>query len=109
MVDNDVEGENTISMLEAEIQPLSQALRQHGVRRLRVFGSTSRHESRPDSDIDLLVGFSPEYRTLEHLLAVGDLLESALGKRVDLVTEDGLSPHAGPKILREAQDVRLNP
>jgi hypothetical protein len=83
---------------EAEIRAL-------GVQRLALFGSVVRDEARPDSDVDLLVQFSPGAKTFEHFLALCDLLEERLGRRVELVTTEALSPFIGPRILAEAQDV----
>jgi hypothetical protein len=41
-----------------------------------------------------------------HPLAMSrDLLEDALGRRVELVTTESLSPYLGPHILAEAEDV----
>jgi predicted nucleotidyltransferase len=76
-----------------------------GVRRLALFGSVRRDTARPDSDVDLLVEFEPEQKSLEHLVALGDLLESILGRHVELVTVEGLSPFLRPHILADAMDV----
>jgi uncharacterized protein len=38
-------------------------------------------------------------------VAVGDLLDEALGRRVELLTPESLSPYIGPHILHEAEDV----
>ncbi len=76
-----------------------------GVRRLALFGSVRRDTARPDSDVDLLVEFEPEQKSLEHLVALGDLLESVLGRHVELVTAEGLSPFLRPHILADAMDV----
>ena len=76
-----------------------------GVERLALFGSVLRGEARPDSDLDLLVQFYPGAKTFDRFLALFDLLETRLGRRVDLVTTEGLSPFIGPRILAEAQDV----
>jgi len=83
---------------EAEIRAL-------GVRRLSLFGSVLRDEASSDSDVDLLVEFSPGAKTYEHFLALSELLEDRLGRRVELVTREALSPFIGPRILAEAQDV----
>jgi hypothetical protein len=83
---------------ESEIRAL-------GVQRLALFGSVLRGEIRPDSDVDLLVQFAPGAKTFEHFLALSELLEERLGRRVDLVTREALSPFLGPRILAEAQDV----
>ena len=81
------------------------AIRALGVARLALFGSVVRGEARPDSDVDLLVQFSPGAKTFDRFLALSDLLEALLGRRVELVTTEALSPYLGPRILAEAQDV----
>lgn len=80
-------------------------IRALGVQRLALFGSVLRGEAGPDSDVDLLVQFLPGAKTFDHFLALGDLLEARLGRRVEMVTTEALSPFIGPRILAEAQDV----
>jgi hypothetical protein len=80
-------------------------IRALGVARLALFGSVLRGEARPDSDVDLLVQFSPNAKTFDHFLALSELLEERLGHHVELVTTEALSPFLGPRILAEAQDV----
>ncbi|MFH1855097.1 MAG: nucleotidyltransferase family protein [bacterium] len=87
-----------IGRLEAEICAL-------GVSRLAVFGSVARGEARPDSDIDILVQFSPGSKTFDRFLALSELLEANLGRRIELITTEALSPFIGSHILAEAQDV----
>lgn len=76
-----------------------------GVRRLALFGSVSRNEARPDSDVDFLVEFAPGEKSFDRFLALSDLLETLLGHPVELVTTEALSPFLGPHILAEAADV----
>lgn len=76
-----------------------------GVERLALFGSVLRDESRPDSDVDLLVEFFAGAKTYPRFLALCDLLEEQLGRHVELITLEALSPFVGPRILAEAQDV----
>ena len=83
---------------ESEIRAL-------GVARLALFGSVVRGDARPDSDVDLLVQFFPGAKTFDRFLALSELLEDSLGRRVELVTMEALSPFIGPRILEEAQDV----
>jgi len=92
------EAVNRLLASEREIRAL-------GVQRLALFGSVLRDEARPDSDVDLLVQFSPGAKTFDRFLALSDLLEERLGRRVELVTTEALSPFIGPRILAEAQDV----
>lgn len=80
-------------------------LRRLGVRRLALFGSVERDEAGPESDIDLLVEFEPGLKSYDNFLGVSDLLEDLLGRRVELVTTEALSPFIGPHILAEAEDV----
>jgi predicted nucleotidyltransferase len=76
-----------------------------GVEQLKLFGSVLRDENRPDSDVDLLVQFSPGAKTYDRFLDLSEFLERLLGRRVELLTFEALSPILGPRILAEAQDV----
>jgi predicted nucleotidyltransferase len=80
-------------------------LRRLGIARLALFGSFARGAQRADSDVDLLIAFDPESKSIDSFNAAYDLLEDALGRKIELVTIESLSPFIGPHILREAQDV----
>ena len=80
-------------------------IRGMGVRRLALFGSIARGEARADSDVDLLVEFEPGGKSFDRFLALSELLERLLGRRVELITTEALSPYIGPHILAEAEDV----
>lgn len=82
-------------------------IRALGVKRLSLFGSFARGDQVLGSDVDLLVEFAEGETTFDHLMALGSLLEELLGRKVQLVTRDGLSPHIGPHILAEAEHVSL--
>jgi hypothetical protein len=75
------------------------------VSRLALFGSFSRDAQRSDSDVDLLVEFASGRKTFDNFLAVCELLEDSLQRRVEVLTPESLSPHIGPHILQEAEDV----
>lgn len=83
-------------------------LAEMGVRRLAVFGSFVRGEATPESDIDLLVAFEPGQKTFDNFMRLSFFLEDILGRPVDLVTEEALSPYIGPYIRNEAEYVPLN-
>lgn len=76
-----------------------------GVRNIGLFGSFVRGEQTPSSDIDLLVEFAPEKHTFDNFMEVSFLLEETLGRKVEVVTSEGLSPHIGPHILKEVERV----
>jgi uncharacterized protein len=84
------------------VEPEIRAL---GVQRLALFGSVARGQARVDSDVDFLVQFFPGAKTYNRFLALSELLEARLGRRVELVTMQALSPFLGPRILTEAEDV----
>jgi predicted nucleotidyltransferase len=87
------------------VRRLTPQLRGIGVRRLAIFGSFTRNSQHPDSDVDFLVEFFSGRKTFDNFIAVGELLEEALGRRVELLTPESLSPFIGPRILQEAEDV----
>ena len=79
--------------------------RQHGIRRLAVFGSASREDFGPDSDIDLLVEFEPD-RIPGLLGIVGmemELSELFSGRKVDIRTPEDLSRYFRQDVLDAAE------
>ncbi|MGD1983559.1 MAG: nucleotidyltransferase family protein [Chromatiaceae bacterium] len=76
----------------------------YGVTRLALFGSTVRGEARPDSDVDIVVGFDGP-ATSARYFGVQFYLEDELGCAVDLVTEKALRSELKPYIEREAVNV----
>lgn len=95
-----------VELLERLADQASQ-IRAHGVRRLGLFGSFVHDRPNSDSDVDLLVEFEPGRKTFDNFMALADVLEGLLQRRVELVTIDSLSPHIGPRILAEMEDVPL--
>jgi len=88
-------------MVQFDSQRLADICRRHGVARMRVFGSVSRGEAGPDSDIDLLVDFAVPKGFFE-LIRLEDELKAFFGRPVDIVTEPGLSPYLRAPILASA-------
>jgi hypothetical protein len=82
-------------------------LRNLGVVQIGLFGSFVRGQQRVDSDVDVLVKFNPDQKTFENLMRLSTLLEELLGRRVEVVTTEALSPYIGPHILREVEYVDL--
>ena len=79
---------------------LATAKRYHATN-VRVFGSVVRGEEREDSDIDFLVEFMPGTTLLDQVALI-NALSSALGRKVDVVSERALNKHLRERILREA-------
>lgn len=84
------------------------ALRQYGVLRYGLFGSFVRNEPTSSSDVDILVEFLPGQKTFDNFMNLAFFLENILGRRVDLLTKESLSPYLGPRILQEVEYVPLD-
>jgi hypothetical protein len=74
----------------------------HGASNVRVFGSVVRGEATSKSDIDLLVKW--DYERISSWGGVGLSLdlEELLGRKVDVVSEDGLHWYIRDRVLAEA-------
>lgn len=66
-----------------------------------VFGSFSRGEQRPDSDIDILITFVPITKMGLQFFGMIDDLEKLLNRSVDLVVEGDLLPFAAKSANRD--------
>jgi predicted nucleotidyltransferase len=88
-------------LIESRREALLAIARRRGVTSVRVFGSMARGDAGDDSDVDLLVTLAPGVSGL----ALGGLLLDAqdlLGRRVDVVTEQGLHPALRHRVLADA-------
>lgn len=75
------------------------------ISRMAVFGSTVRGEANKKSDIDLLIRLKPSKSRpklgLFKLIEIEEDLKNRLGRDVDLVTEDSLSPYIRQYVDKE--------
>jgi predicted nucleotidyltransferase len=54
---------------------------------MALFGSVLRDDFGPESDIDVLVTFKPEYqRSLDDIMAMQEEIEAIFGRKVDLIS-----------------------
>lgn len=60
------------------------------IRSLALFGSVSRGDDRPDSDVDVLVEFSEPVGM--QFIRLAEELQAVLGRKVDLVSRGGIKP-----------------
>jgi uncharacterized protein len=75
-------------------------LKGNGAERVGVFGSYARGEARPDSDLDLLVWFT-EQQSLLGVIRIERELTELLGVKIDLLTEQSISPYLVDRIKQE--------
>ena len=84
--------------VQAMIPKIQAYLATQPVERAYLFGSCARGEERPDSDIDLLVSLDYSHPIgLKYFSMMCDL-ENKLGRKVDLVSDDGLLSFAHPYV-----------
>jgi predicted nucleotidyltransferase len=93
--------EGLINLLQAN----ASTILNYGVERLGIFGSFARNEMDEQSDIDFLVDFKPEEKTFDNFMNLAFLLEDLCGRKIELVTPQGLSKYIGPKILKTTEYV----
>lgn len=75
----------------AIMQARMEELRNLGARRIGVFGSYAKGTASADSDVDVYLEFEEGKTTYDNLFAIGELLEEAFGRKVDLVTTGSLN------------------
>ena len=80
---------------------ISAIAHRHGVTSVKAFGSFVHDLARPDSDLDLLIEAGPDTTPFFPGGLVADL-EDALGRRVDVVEEQGLHHLLRDRIQAEA-------
>lgn len=76
----------------------------YGAYNMRVFGSVARGDDTELSDIDFLVCLEQGRNLLDQAGLLNDLQE-LLGRKVDVVTEEGIYWLLRRRILREAQPI----
>lgn len=77
-------------------------IRQLGISRLSIFGSTARGDERPDSDVDLAASIDPDRSIgLFEFVGIEQQLAHMLGIKVDLVTEPSNAPGLQAQIDRD--------
>ena len=81
------------------------ALASLGVLEIGLFGSFARGEQTPESDVDLLVEFTPQQHTFDSFMDLSFFLEALPGRKVELLTRESLSPHIGEHILAEVEKI----
>ena len=74
---------------------------QEPIEKMWLFGSFSRGEERPDSDVDILVQMSPNDLSMLGFLKIQTRLEKATHKVVDLIEDECLEDFARPSAERD--------
>ena len=65
-------------------------IRSFGVKKMGIFGSAVRGEMTDRSDIDFVVEFERGKATFKNVCGLIDFLEELFGRKVDILTPDGI-------------------
>ncbi|MCD6413590.1 MAG: nucleotidyltransferase family protein [Elusimicrobia bacterium] len=78
-----------------------EVLKKYGVKKIGLFGSFVRGEQKENSDLDFLVQFDkPDFDNFMDLIFY---LEDLFNRKVEIITESGLSPYIRPYIEKEVR------
>ena len=82
---------------------IAEFCRRNHVRRLSLFGSALREDFRPESDVDILVEFTPGHVPGFAFFALQDELSELIGRRVDLNTPNFLSEYFREHVMERTE------
>ncbi len=89
-------------LLQEKRQEIIDIAAQHGAYNIRVFGSVARGEETENSDIDLLIDYHLDKITPWFPSGLIQDLQAILGRKVDIVTVNGLKERIKETVLKEA-------
>ncbi len=90
--------------IQVDRERVAEFCRAHHIQKLALFGSVLRDDFRPDSDVDVLVWFAPEYLPgLLRFMAMQHELAEIIGRTVDLRTPDELSRYFREEVVGESE------
>lgn len=88
---------NKLTQIKETVTPI---FKQYGISQAGGFGSYARGDERPGSDIDFLIHLGKPIDLIQFIRLKAEL-EAALGKAIDLVTDDTIIPYFEPDIKKD--------
>ena len=96
------EGTGLSELVRSKREEILRIASLHGARNVRLFGSVARGEATGKSDLDLLVDLEEGRGLLDRVELKHDL-QDLLGRKVDVLTDDGIYWLLRRRILKEAR------
>ena len=87
--------------IQKKIRPI---LKEYGVKHAAVFGSVSRGDDNPKSDIDIMVSLGKPMGMFAYMSLIREI-EDKLNRKIDLVTENSLNKFVRPYILPDLKTI----
>jgi len=92
-----------VNILEIQ-NKISPVLKEYGVKRASVFGSVSRGEDSPKSDVDIMISLGKPMGMFAYMNLIRKI-EDRLGRKVDLVTENSINKFVRPYIQSDLKTI----
>ena len=78
--------------------------RRHHIRKFAFFGSVLRNDFHPDSDVDVLVEFEPDYRLgLFELIRMQREFSEMIGREADFRTPEDIGRYMRDRVIAESE------
>ena len=97
----------TKSGILTKIEKNQDKIKALGVKRIAIFGSFVQNRQTKESDIDVLVEFSPGEKTFDNFMELRAFLGKLFSRKIDLVTAQALKPRMKSTVLIQARYARL--
>ncbi len=83
---------------------IAEFCQRHHIRKLAFFGSVLREDFRPESDVDVLVEFEPDYRLgLFELIRIQREFSDLIGREADFRTPQDLGRYMRDRVIAESE------
>ena len=89
---------HTLTWIKQRILPI---LKKHAVKRAAIFGSFARGEGKAKSDVDILIEYKTQNKSLFDLMDLKFELEEILDRKVDVITYKSIYWRLREQILAE--------
>jgi len=99
-----------VPQIDLDASVVAEVCQRHSIRELALFGSVTRDDFRPDSDVDILVEFDPDARVdLFRFIDIKDEFTTLFGREVDLVVKKCLDPFIREEVLANREVLYVSP
>ncbi len=89
-----------------QLKSIKEQVHSFGVTKIGLFGSYVKNKQTKNSDIDIIIDFENKQETFDNFMKVCNILETSFkGKKIEIVTINGLSKFIAPYILKEVEYV----
>ena len=90
--------------IQVDTEQIRDFCRRHHIRKFAFFGSVLRDDFRPDSDVDVLIEFEPDFRLgLFDLIRMQQEFSRIIGREADFRTPDDLGRFIRDRVIAESE------